>query len=95
MKQLDELIRGEMSAVKTFDTVLSKVSDPRERDALSTMRSDHVNAVQTLKRFASAEIREDSQSTGAWGAFAETFTKGATLFGDKAAISALKGKNTA
>ena len=91
MKQVDELIRGEMSAVKSIDGILSKIKDQNEKDKLYAIRQDHVQAVDKLKSFAGAEFRESAvKTTGPWGAFASAFTSGASFFGDKAALRALK-----
>jgi demethoxyubiquinone hydroxylase (CLK1/Coq7/Cat5 family) len=87
--KLNDLIRGELAAVKSYDTALSKIKDEKERQTLSTMRSDHERAVDSLKKFAHSEVRAE-ESSGAWGSFAQSFTTGASLFGDKAAMSALK-----
>ncbi len=51
MKQVDELIRGELAAIKSFDAVLPKIKDTNEKQKLSEMRMDHVKAVDSLKRF--------------------------------------------
>ncbi len=91
MKQVDELIRGEMSAVKSIDAILSRIKDETEKGQLSAIRQDHVQAVDKLKSFAGAEFRESAPKTpGPWGAFAAAFTSGASFFGDKAALRALK-----
>jgi glutaredoxin-related protein len=90
MKQVDELIRGEMAAVRSIDTVLEKIQDVNEKTHLSTFRQDHLYAIDVLKRFADSDIEEDTQSAGPWGGFAQTFVSGASLFGDKAAVKALK-----
>jgi hypothetical protein len=87
--KLNDLIRGELAAVKSYDTALSKINDERERQTLSTFKSDHERAVSTLRRFSDSEIRSEEDS-GAWGTFTQSFTSGASLFGDKAAMSALK-----
>ena len=87
--QLDDLIRGEMAAVKTYNIVLENVKNETEVKSLTAMKKDHVNAVETLKRYATAEVKEDTTSAGAWGAFAKAWTKGATLFSDKTALRAL------
>src|SRR5688572_3944499 len=89
-KPLDELIRGEMSAVKSFDTVLEKVKNMNEREKLSAMRQDHMHAVEVLRRYAGPDLQEDIQSAGVWGAFTQAFTKSAKVFGDVAAMKALK-----
>lgn len=87
--KLNDLIRGELSAVKSYDTALSKIDNERERQTLTTLRSDHERAVDTLKRFAHSDVSLEEDS-GAWGSFTKSFTSGASLFGDKAAMSALK-----
>jgi hypothetical protein len=89
MKKIDELIRGERSAIKSIDTVLKKIDDSAERNELSAIREDHVRAADTLQRYGSYDSNE-SQSSGAWGSFSQAFAGGASLFGDKAALQALK-----
>lgn len=88
--QLDDLIRGEMAAVKTYDTALTKVKDEKELAKLKKIREDHVTAVGKLKTFANRDVKEDTTTSGAWGAFASAYTGGAKLFGDKAALKALQ-----
>jgi hypothetical protein len=90
MKQVDELIRGEMSAVKSIDAILGKIKNENEKTQLNTIRQDHVMAIDTLKRFAPANFKESTESSGPWGAFASAFTGGASFFGDKAALKALQ-----
>src|SRR4051794_16402460 len=87
--QLDDLIRGEMAAVKTYDTALEKVKDEKEMSKLKSIREDHVNAVSKLKTFANKDVADDTKSAGAWGAFASAYTGGAKLFGNDAALKAL------
>lgn len=87
--QLDDLIRGEMAAVKTYNVVLEKVKNPSEVKSLSAMKADHVKAVATLKKFATTDIKEDTVTAGPWGTFATIFTETASLFSDKAALRAL------
>lgn len=90
MKQVDELIRGEISAVQSFRTVLGKIKDTNERTALEKMLQDHVGAVDKLKRFAEKKFESKVESARPWGAFTKAFAGGASFFGDKAALAALK-----
>ncbi len=90
MKNIDELIRGEISAVESFDTVINKVKDTSELQELSQIRQDHQSAVETLQRFADSTWDEKTDSSGPWGTFTTAFAGGASFFGDKAAINALK-----
>lgn len=93
MKEVSELIRGEISAVESINVVLRKIDNVKDRETLRNIREDHVQAVEKLKRYAGAEYdynAEETRTSGPWGTFAETFTGGASFFGDKAAIKALK-----
>lgn len=90
MKQVDELIRGEISAVESFRTVLPRIKDSSERTALEQMLQDHVQAVDKLKRFAEPKFEAKAETSGPWGAFTKAFAGGASFFGDKAALTALK-----
>ncbi|MBA2405285.1 MAG: ferritin-like domain-containing protein [Bdellovibrionales bacterium] len=90
MKQVDELIRGELAAIKSFDAVLPKIKDTNEKQKLSEMRMDHVKAVDSLKRFVRNFDEKNVDTAGPWGAFATAFAGGASFFGDKVSIKALK-----
>ncbi len=90
MKQVDELIRGEISAVESFTAVMGKIKDNGERSALEKMCKDHQRAVESLKRFAELKYEAKTESSGPWGAFTTAFAGGASFFGDKAALAALK-----
>jgi len=87
--QMDDLIRGEMAAVKSYNEVLEDLKDPKEKAALTKIKSDHEAAVSKLKSFATQEVKEDTKSAGAWGAFATAWTGGAKIMGNDAALKAL------
>lgn len=88
--QLDDLIRGEMAAVKAYDSVVTKVKDPKELSKLKTIRQNHMDAAEKLKTFAGKDVKEDTKSAGAWGSFAKAYTGGAKLMGDETALKALR-----
>ncbi len=92
MKQLDELIRGEISAVESFDTVIYRIKDATELKELTQIRQDHQRAVETLRQFevVDSSVPRNTDSSGPWGTFTTAFAGGASFFGDKAAINALK-----
>lgn len=87
--QMDDLIRGEMAAVKSYSTMLDDMKEGAERSKLEKIRADHENAVSKLKGFATKEVIEDTKSAGAWGTFATTWTSGAKVAGNKTALKAL------
>ena len=90
MKQVDELIRGEISAVQSIDAVLKNIKDRNEQQKLSSIKMDHEKAVSLLNRFAGADVEGTVNSSGPWGALTIAFAGGASFFGDKAALNALK-----
>jgi rubrerythrin len=87
--QMDDLIRGEMAAVKSYSTMLDDMKDGPERSKLEKIRADHENAVSKLKGFATQEVKEDTKTAGAWGTFASAWTSGAKVAGNKTALKAL------
>ncbi|HXH30656.1 MAG TPA: DUF2383 domain-containing protein [Bacteriovoracaceae bacterium] len=87
--QLDDLIRGEMAAVKSYDTILTSVKDEKELSKLKAIREDHVAAVSKLKTFASADVKEDTTTAGPWGTFSKAWVGGAKIFGNVTALKAL------
>jgi hypothetical protein len=90
MKTVQELLRGEKSAIESIDAVLKKIKDNNEREQLSSIRQDHVNAVKTLTQYATTDDIKAGEGSGPWGAFTKAFAGGASFFGDKAALQALK-----
>jgi len=86
---LDDLIRGEMAAVKSYNQILGDIKDQNEKKKLEKIRTDHEIAVSKLKTYASKDVLEDTKNAGAWGMFAKTWTGGAKLMGNEAALKAL------
>jgi len=91
MTQLDDLIRGEMSAVNAYDKVISDIKDSQEKARLESIRQNHQNAVDKLSKYVEGKpsLTADTESSGAWGKFVKGYTKAATLMGNKAAVKAL------
>lgn len=87
--QLDDLIRGEMAAVKSYNQILGDIKDRNEKLKLEKIKNDHVVAVSKLKTFANKEVKEDTTTAGVWGTFSEAWTGGAKLMGNEMALKAL------
>jgi len=87
--QMDDLIRGEMSAVTSYNQILKDLKESDERTKLERIRNDHEVAVSKLKTYATKDVKEDTMTTGVWGVFAKTWTAGAKLIGNNAALKAL------
>jgi len=89
---LNSLLRGEMSALQTYGQVFEKLKDDDAPgvEAFHQLRRDHRDAAEALQRFVQVQGDEPSRDSGAWGAFAKTVTGTAKVFGNTAALKALK-----
>lgn len=88
---MDDLIRGELSAMKAYDQALSDLKDDREKTMLLSIRRDHDKASAILSKYIQGkkEILEDTEAAGPWGTFAKSWVKGAGLMSNKSALKAL------
>lgn len=88
--QLNSFLRGEYSAVETYDQVITKVKDQALLRTLSDGRASHARRVELLKDYIRGHGGEPSEGSGAWGALARALEGGAKVFGVPAAISVLE-----
>lgn len=89
-EHLSGVIKGEISAVETYRQALSKLDAEPQSTVLSKIAEDHEDAVDILKELAHYEGGMIPQDSGMWGAWAQAVEGTAQIFGDKAAIKALK-----
>lgn len=90
MNAIQELIKGERSAVETYNQVLSEYGEDSKLFSLRQFSSDHKNAISTLSRDAMDFKTEIPTSSGAWGSWAKLVTGTANVISEKAALKALK-----
>lgn len=88
--QLNSFLRGEHSAVETYDQVITKVKDQALLRTLRDGRASHARRVELLKDYIRGHGGEPATGSGAWGALAKTLEGGAKVFGVPAAISVLE-----
>jgi demethoxyubiquinone hydroxylase (CLK1/Coq7/Cat5 family) len=88
--KLNEFLRGELSAVETYNLALGKTAHTELTSALEGLRDDHAARVGTLRQRILAEGGEPSETSGAWGAFARVVQAGADVLGNAVAIAALE-----
>ena len=90
--QLNELLRGEISAAETYRLAIDKAADSANANdgLLRGIQEEHGRAAQGLR----ARIRElggeATDSSGAWGVWAKTVQGTMNVFGDQASLKALK-----
>ncbi|HVZ73455.1 MAG TPA: DUF2383 domain-containing protein [Polyangia bacterium] len=88
---LNSILRGEISAVETYDQAIAKLDDDaRVTEELRRCRSSHEERVNLLRAEIARRGGKPESGSGAWGAFAKLVEGGAKTFGKKAAISALE-----
>ncbi len=88
-RYLNKVLRGEISAVETYDQVIRKFEGESESQRLAEFRRDHERAVETLKGMIRHEGWAPDSESGPWGAVAKTVTGVSKLFGDSSAVKAL------
>ena len=91
INHLNSFLRGELSAVETYELALDKLSPSSPaRVSLETCMHSHSTRVDTLSDMIRRLGGEPADSAGAWGAFVKVVEGSATVLGDKAAIAALE-----
>jgi uncharacterized protein (TIGR02284 family) len=92
IKHLNSFLRGELSAVQTYDQAIEKLrhEEPRITEELRTCRESHRRRVDELTREVRSLGGEAATDSGIWGSFAKAVEGGAKLFGKKAALAALE-----
>ena len=89
--QLNSFLRGELSAVETYDQAIAKlVDEPSIVGKLEACRLSHQKRVTLIRDEITRRGGEPAEGSGPWGAFAQLVEGGAKLFGKKAAIAALE-----
>ena len=90
LEPLNRLLRGELSAVETYQQALESISDQQAITELERISNEHSQAVSMLRE----EIRHfggiADESSGVWGLWAKAIEGTAKVFGETAALKALK-----
>lgn len=95
--QVDDLnacLRGELSAIETYRQALEKHRQEYGKEPafqkLADMCKDHEEAATRIRALVQQHGGTPSTDSGAWGTWSKTVMGAAKLFGDKAALKALK-----
>ena len=87
---LNELLRGEISAVETYRQAIEKLGSSPTGVQLEDCRRSHAERVAKLRECVARLGGEPAKESGAWGAFARLVEGSAKAFGERAAVSALE-----
>jgi uncharacterized protein (TIGR02284 family) len=90
IRQLNSLLRGEISAVETYQQAFEKVSHfPDKHDLVECQRS-HQERAALLRNRILLLGGDPVDGSGAWGTLAKVIEGGAAVLGDKMALAALE-----
>jgi len=84
------LLRGERSAVETYDIAIKKFEGHPQLSTLTRIRDEHRRSVGLLEENVRSMDGTPDEGSGTWGTFATLVEKTATLFGRESAIEALQ-----
>ncbi len=87
---LNSLLRGELSATETYQQAMAKVGNEQGATELRQIRDDHRTAANAIRQHIHEMGGKPDQDSGVWGAWAKAVEGTAKLFGNKAAMKALK-----
>lgn len=90
VEQLNRLLRGELSAIETYEQALQRVKDLSTKDTLRRLAEDHRAAADILRQQVALAGGTPDQSSGAWGVWARTVEGTASMLGETTALKALK-----
>ncbi len=86
---LNALLRGELSAVETFQHVMAKFGTDAPFELGDCLRSHQVRVEKLIVRITDLG-GQPADSSGLWGSIARLVEGGASLFGRKSALAALE-----
>jgi hypothetical protein len=90
LDQLNSFLRGEMSAVETYQQAILKVPSLAARPELTECLNSHAERVRKLQSLIVEKGGEAADGSGAWGALARLIEGAATVLGERAAVAALE-----
>lgn len=87
---LNKILRGEISAVTSYEQVIPTFKEESERFRLTGIRNEHDLIVEKLKMLVEHSRFAPDEVSGVWGALVATFVGAAKLMGHTVALKALQ-----
>jgi uncharacterized protein (TIGR02284 family) len=87
---VNSLLRGELSATETYQQALENVGHEPEAEELRRIHREHREAANEWRKYVHKLGGQPDQDSGAWGMFAKAIEGSAKVFGNTAALKALK-----
>ncbi len=89
-KAMNRLVRGEISAVEAYESIIDKIDSKPELERLNEMLKNHRSNVTYFKKMALKQNELPEYDSGIWGTVVSLFVGSAKLFGNTAALKSLK-----
>lgn len=90
INQLNSFLRGELSAVETYEQCIEKMTDSSIVAQLRSLQESHRRRAELLSDRVRLLGGKPAQGSGVWGSFAKLAEGSAKIFGESAAVSALE-----
>lgn len=87
---LNKLLRGELSAVETYDQAIGKFENKPAANDLRRIREEHRRAADEISTRVTRFGGTPSSDSGTWGNFATAVTGAAKALGPETVLAALK-----
>ena len=87
---LNSLLRGEISAIETYEQAMPKFEDSAHQATLKAICDEHHTATNILREKVRTCGGEPSTGSGPWGTFTAVVTGAAKLIGSQSVLAALK-----
>ena len=86
----NDLLRGELSAIETYSDTMDRYSGEPEVMILKTIRREHIDSANRIRKNVKSMGGEPDLSSGARGGAAKAIQATANFFGEGSAIASLK-----
>ncbi len=83
----NKLLRGEISAIESYQESLEKLENPDHREDLRLILEDHRQSADLLRDHISAMGGVPDTNSGAWGSFVQAVAGAASLVGRSSSLS--------
>jgi demethoxyubiquinone hydroxylase (CLK1/Coq7/Cat5 family) len=89
-RQLNSFLRGELSAVKTYEQCMERVKNPQIVHQLRLLQTSHNRRVRLLRQRIEQLGGKPAEDASIWGSVTQAIAGGAGLFGPKVALKVLE-----
>jgi len=87
---LNSLLRGELAATETYQQAMAKIGNETGAADLRRIHVEHRETANNLRQLVHRFGGKPDQDSGVWGTFAKAIEGTAKVFGNTAALKALK-----